>query len=234
VLLARRDEGVHRDRRPTALAFLERYPTPVDARYLDEQRLAAFLQRHGYSGGRKPREMLARLRGAAHGHVGYGDPGFSRYIRRAVLAGAGYDADDLSRSLIGITDLTSDYNPCHALMPRLIDAVKRGVLEAGGVPFVVPTMSLGELLVSPTTMLYRNFLAMETEELVRAQPMGAVVMLGGWDKTIPAQLMAAASLEVPAILETVGPALPGALARSTTRRVYRLPAHVGRASRRPP
>jgi dihydroxy-acid dehydratase len=143
-------------------------------------------------------------------HVGYGDPGFSRYIRRAVLAGAGYDADDLSRPLIGITDLTSDYNPCHALMPRLIDAVKRGVLEAGGVPFVFPTMSLGELLVSPTTMLYRNFLAMETEELVRARPMDAVVMLGGCDKTIPAQLMAAASLEVPAILETIGPALPGA------------------------
>lgn len=142
-------------------------------------------------------------------HTGYGDPAFSQYIRRAALAGAGYDSADLSRPLIGVTDLTSDYNPCHALMPRLIEAVKRGVLEGGGVPFVFPTMSLGELLVSPTTMLYRNLLAMETEELVRAQPMDAVVMLGGCDKTIPAQMMAAASLDVPVILDVVGPALTG-------------------------
>ncbi|WP_131736037.1 dihydroxy-acid dehydratase [Actinomadura roseirufa] len=144
-----------------------------------------------------------------NGYAAYGDPGFSRYLRRAILASAGYDGDDLSRPLIGITDLTSDFNPCHARMPELIEAIKRGVLEAGGVPFVFPTMSLGESFLTPTSMLYRNLLAMETEELVRAQPMDGVVLLGGCDKTVPAQLMAAAVTNVPAILEVVGPTMTG-------------------------
>jgi dihydroxy-acid dehydratase len=139
----------------------------------------------------------------------YGDDGFSRYLRRAILAGAGYDRDDLARPLVGITNLTSDFNPCHASMPGLLESVKRGVLEAGGVPFVFPTMSLGEPLFAPTSMLYRNLLAMETEELIRAQPMDAVVLLGGCDKTVPAQLMAAAVVDVPAILDVVGPTMPG-------------------------
>ena len=139
----------------------------------------------------------------------YGDEGFSRYLRRAILAGAGYDRDDLSRPLIGITNLASDFNPCHAAMPSLIERVKRGVLEAGGVPFVFPTMSLSEPLFAPTSMLYRNLLAMETEELIGAQPMDAVVLLGGCDKTVPAQLMAAAVVDVPSILDVVGPAIAG-------------------------
>ena len=107
----------------------------------------------------------------------YGDERFSQYLRRAILAGAGYDRDDLSRPLIGITNLVSDFNPCHAAMPSLIERVKRGVLEAGGLPFVFPTMSLGEPLLHPTSMLYRDLLAMETEELIRAQPMDGVVLL---------------------------------------------------------
>jgi dihydroxy-acid dehydratase len=139
----------------------------------------------------------------------YGDPGFSRYLRGAFLAAAGYDKDDLTRPLIGIADLTSDYNPCHRAMPDLVVSVKRGVLEAGGLPFVFPTISLGETLLSPTSMLFRNLAAMETEEIVRAQPMDAVVLLGGCDKTVPAQLMAAASSDLPVILEVVGPMKTG-------------------------
>jgi dihydroxy-acid dehydratase len=140
-------------------------------------------------------------------NAGYADPAFSRYLRRAFLAGAGYDAAELARPIIGITDLTSAFNPCHARMPEIIEAVKRGVLESRGVPFVFPTMSLGEGFLKPTSMVYRNLLAMETEELIAAQPMDGVVLLGGCDKTVPAQIMAAAVSEVPAILDVVGPAM---------------------------
>jgi dihydroxy-acid dehydratase len=134
----------------------------------------------------------------------YGDAGFSRYLRGAFLSAAGYDEQDLARPVVGIANLASDYNPCHRAMPSLVDNVKRGVLEAGGLPFVFPTASLGESFLSPTSMLYRNLLALETEELVRAQPMDAVVLLGGCDKTVPAQLMAAAVCDVPVILDVVG------------------------------
>jgi len=139
----------------------------------------------------------------------YGDVDFSKYMRRAFLAAAGYDTEDLDRPIVGIADTSSDYNPCHRQMPELIDAVKRGVLEAGGLPLVFPTLSLNEVLVSPTTMLYRNLLAMVTEEMIRAQPMDAVVLLGGCDKTVPAQLMAAVSADVPAISVVTGPMMTG-------------------------
>jgi len=129
----------------------------------------------------------------------YGDPEFSKYIRRAFLGAAGYDEHDINRPIIGIASTVSDYNPCHGQMPDLIEAVKRGVLEAGGLPFVFPTCSLHEIFFSPTTMLFRNLLAMETEEMITAQPMDAVVLMGGCDKTVPAQLMAAASANIPAI-----------------------------------
>jgi len=137
----------------------------------------------------------------------YGDSGFSRYLRKAFLSAAGYGGEELSRPVVGITDLRSDYNPCHRQMGELLENVKRGVLSGGGLPLVFPTASLGESLLSPTSMLYRNLLAMETEELVRAQPMDAVVMLGGCDKTVPAQLMAAAVCDVPVVIDVVGPML---------------------------
>ncbi len=139
----------------------------------------------------------------------YGDKGFSKYMRRAFLASAGYDRDDLDRPIVGIADTSSDYNTCHRQMPELIEAIKRGVLEGGGLPFVFPTISMHEILTSPTTMLFRNLLAMETEEMIRAQPMDAVVLAGGCDKIVPAQLMAAASANVPAISVVTGPMLTG-------------------------
>jgi dihydroxy-acid dehydratase len=135
----------------------------------------------------------------------YGDPGFSRYLRRAFLASAGYDAEDLGRPIVGIVDTSSDYTTCHRYMPEMVTAVKRGILEAGGLPFSFPTISLGEILLSPTSMLFRNLAAMDTEEMIRAQPMDSVVLLGGCDKTVPAQLMAAASANVPALLLVAGP-----------------------------
>jgi dihydroxy-acid dehydratase len=139
----------------------------------------------------------------------YADPGFSRYLRRAFLASAGLDAFDLDRAVVGIADTRSDYTTCHRQMPEMVDAVKRGVLEAGGLPMVFPTISLGEILLSPTSMLFRNLLAMETEEMILAQPMDAVVLLGGCDKTVPAQLMAATSANVPALIEVTGPMRTG-------------------------
>ncbi|MCW2781003.1 MAG: dihydroxy-acid dehydratase [Marmoricola sp.] len=139
----------------------------------------------------------------------YGDEGFSRYLRKAFLAGAGYDSTDLDKPIIGIANLFSDYNPCHRLMPGMVEQVQRGVLEAGGLPMVFPTMSLHESFSAPTSMFLRNLLAIETEELIKAQPMDAVVLLGGCDKTVPAQLMAAAVSEVPVILDVVGPMMTG-------------------------
>jgi dihydroxy-acid dehydratase len=147
--------------------------------------------------------------GVYGGLTSYGDTGFSRFLRGAFLASAGYDSVDLGRPVIGIANLESDYNTCHRNVPEMIDAIRRGVLEAGGLPFVFPTASLGETFLSPTSMLYRNLLAMETEELIAAQPMDAVVLLGGCDKTVPAQLMAAAVADVPVILEVVGTMMTG-------------------------
>ena len=135
----------------------------------------------------------------------YGDPEFSKFLRRAFLSSAGLDAEDLKRPVIGIVNTASDYTTCHRDMPQLIDHVKRGVLEAGGLPFVFTVMSLGEILTNPTTMLFRNLMAMELEEQIKSQPMDAVVLLGGCDKTVPAELMAAASADLPAIALVVGP-----------------------------
>jgi len=139
----------------------------------------------------------------------YGDAGFSRFLRRAFLASAGYDPQTLERPVVGIVNTTSDYTTCHRDMPQLIDAVKRGVVEAGGLAFVFPVMSLGEILTNPTTMLFRNLMAMELEEQLLSQPMDAVVLLGGCDKTVPAELMAAASADIPALALVVGPMMTG-------------------------
>ena len=139
----------------------------------------------------------------------YGDREFSRYLRRAFLASAGYDRSDLERPIVGIVDTTSDYNTCHRQMPEMLAAVKRGVLQGGGLPLAFPTISLNEILTAPTTMLFRNLEAMETEEMIRAQPMDAVVLMGGCDKTVPAQAMAAISADIPALQVVAGPMLTG-------------------------
>ena len=139
----------------------------------------------------------------------YGDAGFSSFLRRAFLASAGYDDTDLARPVVAIVDTSSDYTTCHRDMPALLAAVRRGVLQGGALPLTLPTLSLGEILISPTSMLYRNLLAMETEEALTAYPMDAAVLLGGCDKTVPAQLMAAASANVPALSVVTGPMRTG-------------------------
>ncbi|WP_433351600.1 dihydroxy-acid dehydratase [Microtetraspora malaysiensis] len=152
---------------------------------------------------------LRDARGVDRGLTSYGDEGFSRFLRRAFLASAGYDDCDLNRPVVGIADTSGGFTTCHREMPQLVQAVARGVLEAGGLPVTFPAMSLPEILMSPTSMLFRNLAALETEELVRAQPMDAVVLVGGCDKTVPAQLMAAMSADVPAVQLVAGSMLTG-------------------------
>jgi dihydroxy-acid dehydratase len=135
----------------------------------------------------------------------YGDQDFSLFLRKAFIKAMGYSDDALDRPIVGITNTYSDYNPCHGNVPQLVEAAKRGVMLAGGMPMVFPTMSIHESFAAPTSMFLRNLMAMETEEMVRAQPMDSVILIGGCDKTIPAQVMAAASSEVPAIVLPTGP-----------------------------
>ncbi len=154
-------------------------------------------------------EGKAKTEGVYGRLTNYGDVEFSKFIRRAFLNSAGLDETDIDRPVIGIVNTTSDFTTCHREMPQMIEAVKRGILEAGGIPFVFPVMSLGEILTNPTTMLFRNLMAMELEEQLTSQPMDAVVLLGGCDKTVPAELMAAASADIPAIQLVVGPMTVG-------------------------
>jgi dihydroxy-acid dehydratase len=135
----------------------------------------------------------------------YGDPAFSLFLRKAFIKAAGYSNNALDRPIVGIANTYSDYNPCHGNVPRLVEAVKRGVMLAGALPMVFPTISIHESFANPTSMYLRNLMAMDTEEMIRAQPMDAVVLIGGCDKTLPAQLMAGASSEVPAIYLPTGP-----------------------------
>ena len=144
-------------------------------------------------------------RGLRRRLTSYGDQDFSLFLRKAFIKAMGFSDDALDRPIVGITDTYSDFNPCHGNVPQLIDAAKRGVLLAGGLPMAFPTMSLHESFAAPTSMYLRNLMAMETEELIRAQPMDAVILVGGCDKTIPAQVMAAASGDVPAIVLPTGP-----------------------------
>lgn len=143
------------------------------------------------------------------GLTSYGDEGFSRFLRKVFLSSMGYDDVDLSRPLIGIADTSSGYVTCHREMPQLIEAIKRGVLQSGGLPVVFPTASLPEIMMNPTSMYLRNLMAMETEELIRSQPMDGVVLVGGCDKTVPAQLMAGISAGIPFMQVVAGPMIPG-------------------------
>src|SRR5687767_10703554 len=151
--------------------------------------------------GKKPR-------GVAKGLTNYGDPAFSLYLRRSFAKSMGYSGDALERPVVGIADSRSGFNNCHRHFPELVDAVKRGVLAAGGLPIEFPTTSLGEVFLNPTSMMFRNLMSIDVEEMVRAQPMDSVVLVGGCDKTVPAQLMGAASADVPAVQLLAGPMMP--------------------------
>lgn len=151
-----------------------------------------------------------KLKGMRKGLTSYGDADFSLFLRKAFIKGAGFTEDALTRPIVGITATGSGFNPCHGNAPQLIEAVRRGVMLAGGLPVEFPTISIHESFAHPTSMFLRNLMSMDTEEMIRAQPMDAVVLVGGCDKTVPAQLMGAASAQVPAIQLVTGSMLTGA------------------------
>ncbi|MBV9191183.1 MAG: dihydroxy-acid dehydratase [Betaproteobacteria bacterium] len=152
--------------------------------------------------------MATKGKGLGKGLTNYGDPAFSLYLRRSFAKSMGYSSEMLGRPVVGIADSKSGFNNCHRHFPELIEAVKRGVLGAGGLPIEFPTVSLGEVFLSPTSMMFRNLMSIDVEEMIRAQPMDSVVLIGGCDKTVPAQLMGAASADLPAVQLLAGPMMP--------------------------
>src|SRR5919108_6265785 len=153
--------------------------------------------------------MTEHTHGLEHGLTNYGDRDFSLYLRRSFAQSMGYSRALLSKHVVGIAYTPSGFNNCHRHFPELLDAVKRGVLAAGALPVAFPTISLGEVFLSPTSLKYRNLMSIDTEEMIRAQPMDAVVLMGGCDKTVPAQLMGAVSAGRPAIMLVAGPMMTG-------------------------
>src|SRR4051812_46187759 len=147
--------------------------------------------------------------GLRKGLTSYGDAGFSLFLRKAFIKAMGYSNEALNRPIVGITNTYSDYNPCHGNVPQIIESVKRGVMLSGAMPMVFPTISIAESFAFPTSMYLRNLMAMDTEEMIRAQPMDAVVVIGGCDKTLPAQIMAAVSADLPTVVIPVGPMVVG-------------------------
>src|SRR6202047_2309824 len=153
--------------------------------------------------------MPERVEGLANGLTNYGDRDFSLYLRRSFAMSMGYSRAMLKKPVIGIAYTPSGFNNCHRHFPELLAAVKRGVLAAGALPLEFPPISLGEVFLSPTSLKYRNLMSMDTEEMIRAQPMDCVVLMGGCDKTVPAQLMGAISAGRPAIMLVAGPMMTG-------------------------
>jgi dihydroxy-acid dehydratase len=147
--------------------------------------------------------------GLEHGLTNYGDRDFSLYLRRSFAQSMGYSRAMLGKPVVGIANTASGFNNCHRHFPELLEAVKRGVLAAGALPIEFPTISLGEVFLSPTSLKFRNLMSIDTEEMIGAQPMDAVVLMGGCDKTVPAQLMGAVSAGRPAIMLVAGPMMTG-------------------------
>ncbi|MGA0825257.1 MAG: dihydroxy-acid dehydratase, partial [Burkholderiaceae bacterium] len=143
---------------------------------------------------------MTSRRGLSANTVDYGDRDFALFLRKAFIKGAGYTDEDLSKPIVGIVNTASDFNPCHGNVPALIEAAKRGVSQAGALPMVFPTISLNESFAAPTSLYLRNLMSMDTEEMVRAQPMDAVLLVGGCDKTLPAQVMGALSAGRPFVV----------------------------------
>ena len=139
----------------------------------------------------------------------YGDLGFSTFLRKSFIKGLGYSDEMLDKPIVGIINTFSDYNSCHGNVPDLIQSVRAGILAKGAIPLEFPTISVHEAFSYPTSMYLRNLMAMDTEEMIRAQPMDSCVLIGGCDKTVPAQLMGALSVDMPVIQLVTGPMLTG-------------------------
>ncbi|TLD15225.1 hypothetical protein PspLS_10613 [Pyricularia sp. CBS 133598] len=147
--------------------------------------------------------------GLRRGLPGYGDPHFALFLRKVFIKALGYSDDALSRPIVGIINTHSGLNPCHANVPQLIEAAKRGVHLAGGLAVEFPTISVHESFASPTSMFLRNLMSIDTEEMIRAQPLDACIAVGGCDKTVPAQLMGGISADKPVLPLVTGPMMPG-------------------------
>ena len=153
--------------------------------------------------------MKGKARGLEGGLTDYGDREFARFLRRSFARSTGLASRSLDRPVVGICHTASGFNPCHRHFGDMVESVARGVTAAGGLPVPFPVISLGEAFLHPTSMVYRNLMAMAVEEMIRAQPMDSVVLLGGCDKTVPALLMGAASAGKPAALVVAGPMMTG-------------------------
>lgn len=153
--------------------------------------------------------MADKTTGFANGLTNYGDRDFSLYLRRSFAQSMGYSREFLAKPVVGIAYTASGFNNCHRHFPEMLDAVKRGVLAAGALPVAFPTISLGEVFLNPTSLKFRNLMSMDTEEMIRAQPMDSVILMGGCDKTVPAQLMGAVSANLPTIGLVAGPMMTG-------------------------
>tara|TARA_R110000751_G_scaffold307889_2_gene433707 strand:- start:31202 stop:32941 length:1740 start_codon:yes stop_codon:yes gene_type:complete len=152
---------------------------------------------------------LSKGKGLAGGLTNYGDRDFALYLRRSFAKSMGYSDESLKKPIVGICYTESGFNNCHRNFPELLEAVKRGVLASGALPVPFPVTSLGEVFLSPTSMKFRNLMSMDVEEMIRAQPMDSVVLMGGCDKTVPALLMGAASAGKPAVMLVAGPMMTG-------------------------
>ncbi|KIX03700.1 dihydroxy-acid dehydratase [Rhinocladiella mackenziei CBS 650.93] len=156
-------------------------------------------------------QPITSTSGLRSGLTSYGDAHFSLFLRKVFIKALGYSDTALSRPIVGIINTYSSFNPCHSNVPQLIEAVRRGVLTSGGLPVDFPTISIHESFASPTSMYLRNLMSMDTEETIKAQPIDAVVMIGGCDKTVPAQLMGGISANKPVIPLITGPMMPGSV-----------------------
>jgi dihydroxy-acid dehydratase len=170
---------------------------------------------------------ISSTSGLRQGLTSYGDAHFSLFLRKVFIKALGYTEDALSRPIIGIINTYSALNPCHANVPQLIEAVKRGVQLNGGLAVEFPTISIHEAFSSPTSMFLRNLMSMDTEEMIKAQPLDACIMIGGehilryqghqlntdiltgCDKTVPAQIMGGISANKPVLPLVTGPMMPG-------------------------
>ncbi|KAJ5363717.1 dihydroxy-acid and 6-phosphogluconate dehydratase [Penicillium cataractarum] len=147
--------------------------------------------------------------GLRQGLTSYGDAHFSLFLRKVFIKALGYSEDALARPIIGIINTNSGFNPCHGNAPQLIEAAKRGVHLNGGIAIDFPTISLHEGFSHPTSMFLRNLMSMDTEEMIKAQPVDACIMIGGCDKTVPAQIMGGISANKPILPLITGPMMPG-------------------------
>ena len=146
-----------------------------------------------------------KAKGIKGGLTNYGDPEFSSYLRKSFAKSMGYTDKTLDKPIVGIINTASGLNSCHRHFPEMITALKRGIDSEGCLGVDFPVISLGEVYLSPTSMMFRNLMSMDVEEMIRAQPIDVVVLLGGCDKTLPAMIMGAISAGKPYVVLPAGP-----------------------------